>query len=482
VDGIENAIFDSLGILDIINELFKNLTKKVPIINETVNLFEFLSDRGFDLLDVDVTENVKTNIRNWVDRVIRPSLETLIEIAIKSVLTPLQSLNLAASLVLAKMLFRLFASLVFRRPLPALNKGRLGLTIPASFFVDQIPLINPDSLEKILDFPEIVIPMKTRGFDVTVLGVKKKIGAIDWGEIHIKAPDLGIVNWNRLLDAVMLSVEVGAYFIIQSIADAWGWTAEQINEAFGKDLPLNPFDADFMPFGYFLLMATNRSFEEHKFDEMDVAEQFGNCLFMALNHTLLNHWDQRFDLVMQQLDQAPDNFPNGRDPNLWDKDFRWLRGRKHENDPQSGKLFSGLDFMCALMLAGCSDAQANRRLLREALEEALEEKSLIDAPEAPKTFYLPFRGPIVGRMQIFGPSKDLLSEDITIFVAIVFSDPGSPGKVLILSPRGGGQELKVEFSQSNPEQCVLIPLSSKGLFIESVDAGVSGLIALTPSQ
>jgi hypothetical protein len=133
-------------------------------------------------------------------------------------------------------------------------------------------------------------------------------------------------------------------------------------------------------------------------------------------------------------------------------------------------------------LAACSDAQTNRRLVRESLEAALEEKSLMEGPESPKTFYLPFRGPIVGSMQIFSPSNDVVTEDIAIYAAIVFSEPGSPGRVVIRAPRGGGQESKFEFQQSDPERCVLIPLSSKGLFIDSVDAGVSGLIALTSSQ
>ncbi len=474
--GLEGLIFQ-IYVTQLRKEILQKLRKQVPIIDKTASLWDFLEERGWDLLNQNPDEIIKKKIADWLKGTIHPKLYNMIKPILEKMLDN-NLLDKEVSIALSQFLFELWASVFFERPLPKFSEGLYDSPQCASLLGD-LGLVNPDLLDSAVTFPEIKIDLTTREFPTKIFGVSVEVPAINWGEFRLNCDAIPPIDWQQLMRLHTIPVKVGAYYALQATADFLDWTEQQYNDAVNGDTDLNPFDADFMPFGYFVLMATNGSFEEHGFDEMDVAENFNNCLFMALNHRLLGQSGDRVDKVMNILNSAPDGFPNGRDPNLWDKDFRWLRG-KHPD--LSDELFSGLDFMCALMIAASVDAAKNRKKLRQAIEEAITEGSQIEVLRSEGVFYLPFRGPVVSTREVFNPDPRMITEATSLHMGVVFALPGAPGKVVVRVRPGDDPGSTIEFRQDQPEKVVVIPfLEPHGLALESVETGVAGMLVVAPT-
>ena len=262
--------------------------------------------------------------------------------------------------------------------------------------------------------------------------------------------------------------------IIYIIAEALGWTGTQINNAFHTDLDLNPFDAAYMPFGYFLYSVTADLFSEGAFDSLSISAHHHNALFMAHRPSPapVPDSDSSFQAVMRVLDQVPDSFTNGLDPNYWNQDFRWLWSEETKN---SFELYSGLDFLSATMVAAAANPSENRQKVRDAILAAYEFDKDQPVGDIAGVFRLTFRGPISSRQQLFATLPPDLAAEKVLAIGVVFNDPGRSGKVILDLD---GQDL--EFHQQEPCRMVVVNMPKDGVWLKSASTGVYGAVIIAP--
>ena len=477
-----SAIFDKYvkGVLDA-----KLHAVTQTVLGSSVSLLDFITDHGGDILDKPLSEIQKDlldAVTKWVtDKIIDPLIK-MIEKAIQDLLDAGGDLDREASIIFSKFLFRVFAGVVFDQPLPTLQGGFLSLkdNYRKASLLRDLKLIDTTGLANKLDFLTIHIPLKTKKItqDITVGG--HKIGElevfpeIDWGSIDFNPVDVPFLDWDQLVDLILLPIDMYAGTYIYIIAEALGWTTNQINQAFGTSLPLDPFDAGYMPFGYFLFSVTADLFSEGAFDSVSISTHFRNALFMALDHLLrgLSASNDSFQTVMRVLDQAPDTFPNGLDPNFWNQDFRWLRSEEATNDFM---LYSGLDFMSAVMVAAAANPLENRQKVRDAILAGYEFDVNQPGGDVAGVFRFPFRGPISVRQQILGTLPPALADEKILAVGVIFNDVGRTGKV-VLELDGQPQE----FHQEESCRMVVVKLSSDGVWMKSAGTGVYGTVIIAP--
>ena len=474
LDGIESAILD-FSIKNVRDAIFATMTATIPILNETVDLLSFISDRAG--LKTDVDGKIKHAVRHWIDVTIKPALKAFLKAAIQTLLDAGIALDRAASKILAKLLFKISADVFFASNIVALQpNGILKSSIPASLFFDM-GLFDPGLLDSVIDVA-LDFEVVTNGFTVKILGIEKSIGEISWGHFNLQAASIPALDWRNLLGGLSLPVDLNAREWIHKAAEYNGFDDAWIAQKLQQIADLNPFRGDFYPFGYFVLMSVNGSFARYAFgDGSAFPGLFDNGLFASLNYRLHGQTSV-LSILERQLAIAPDNFPNGRSNTIWDEDFLWLRNR-NPGDSASDKLYSGLDFLCASAIAMSAKPIENRTILRDAIEKVLEEDAAIDVAEGAGIYNLRFRGPVSGSSPAFVPSVDNIGDSTNWSVGVVFKFPGGPGRVRVRVGNTGAPDDVIEFRQSAPGKMVSVPRSDVGISIESVDVGVSGVLVVT---
>lgn len=472
LNGVESLILDTTvsGVRD---SLFAGMTTSVPILNEVTDLLSFLDD--YSSLKTDVDGAIRDALRNWIHAAIRPPLKHILQTVIQAALDATGALDRAASKVLSKLLFKIAADLFFATNLPSLQiGGKLVTTVPASFFI-EMGLFTPATLDRSIGI-DVDIDVVTNGFTVKILGIEKTIGEITWGRFHLTVADLPLLDWTSVFDSFQIPVAFNAAEAIYRTADYCGFDDAWITQKLLEAVDLNPFRGDFLPFGYFVLMAANGSFGRYAYNGEVLSEAFENGFFAALDYRL-NGSAAALHVLRDQVAVAPESYPNGRSDTIWDEDFLWLRDRQPGDDP-SDKIFCGLDFLSAVSLAASADASGNRKVLRDAIERVLEESSHIDVPERDGVFNLPFRGPITGTTRAFVPSRDNIGSVPIVHVSVVFRSPGATGRVRIRIGNSGAAADFIDFRQNEPGKAVVVPLCDEGISIESADAGVVGVLVV----
>lgn len=180
--------------------------------------------------------------------------------------------------------------------------------------------------------------------------------------------------------------------------------------------------------------------------------------------------------VMDSLVTAPDTFPNG-DARFapWNQNFRWMRERS--SDRSVREIYSGLDFMLPLILAGSVPASrdANRAILRDALSAKFEE----DCDMGP--FKLPFQGPYTGQQLVFSPKAGGTQNETVVYLSVVFERGRDSGSVTIHYKDLAGSDQNEVFHPNEPGKLIAVPLKDQSITMTVADS-IRGYVAIESSD
>ena len=198
---------------------------------------------------------------------------------------------------------------------------------------------------------------------------------------------------------------------------------------------------------------------------------------MALAHRFagVNINEPGVKQTLNILESAPDTFPKGRGAGQWNQDFRWIRDIEDKDTPA---LYSGLDFMAPLMVAGATpdSVASNRTYLLDALAPKTDEVTSMGP------FILPFQGPITGK-DVFTPKAGGTQPETTVYDAVVFDRQVGTDSVVVTIPTLDGGTEDVTFTQGDRcSKLIAAPLTAFGVKIKSASASARGNLLISTSD